>query len=90
MSKYVFINAFAGKSKTSQRSFNRVTIGSISDDGSVRLYDLFTDGGALLPNQDKLRFGDFVEPSYKASDIPGGRSSLTGLEVVTPSPFFEE
>lgn len=89
MSKFVFINAFAGKSKSNQKPFNKVTIGSINDDNSVRLYDLFTENGTPLSNQDKLRFGDFVKPSYKDSDIPGGRPSLIGLEVVSPSPFFK-
>lgn len=85
---YVFISAFSGKSKEKQRPYNRVSIAGVKTDGTVRVYDLFTDGGALLPNQDKLRFGDIVEPTYKESEFPGGRPSLAGLTVATPSPYF--
>ena len=87
MSKFVFINAFAGKSKDKQKPFNKVTIAGINEDGTTRVFDLFTDAGALLPNQDKLRFGDVVKPSYKESDYPGGRPSLIGLEVLQTSPY---
>lgn len=87
MSKYVFINAFVGKSKEKQKPFNKVSIAGINDDGTVRIFDLFTDAGALLSNQDKLRFGDVVKPTYKESDYPGGRPSLIGLEVLQSSPY---
>lgn len=87
MSKFVFINAFAGKSKDKQKPYNRVTIAGIQDDGTTRVYDLFTASGALLPNQDELRFGDVVKPTYKEPEFPGGRSSLVGLEVLQPSPY---
>lgn len=87
MSKYVFINAFSGKSKSKQRLFNKVTIAGINADGKTRVFDLFTRDGALLPNQDELRFGDVVNPSYQESEYPGGRPSLIGLEVVEASPY---
>lgn len=87
MSKFVFISAFAGKSKDKQKPFNKVSIAGISENGETRVFDLFTDGGALLPNQNTLRFGDVVKPSYKESDYPGGRPSLIGLEVVQTSPY---
>ena len=48
MSKVVFINAFAGKSKDKQKPFNKVTVADVKDDGTVRVVDLFTDGGAVL------------------------------------------
>ncbi|MGN0804993.1 MAG: hypothetical protein ACI4MS_06390 [Candidatus Coproplasma sp.] len=86
--KYVFIGAFAGKSKDKQKPYNRVTIAGINEDGTAGTYDLFTEGGVLLPNQDTLKFGDVVEPSYKPSMFPGGRQSLAGLQVVTSSPYF--
>lgn len=89
MSKYIFIKAFAGKSKDKQKPYNRVTIAGLDEDGSARTYDLFTYEGALLSNQDKLRFGDVVKLSYKESEFPGGRSSLAGLEVVSPSPYYK-
>ncbi len=87
MSKFVFINAFAGKSKDKQRPFNKVSIAGINEDGTTRIFDLFTDGGALLPNQNTLRFGDVVNPTYKESDYPGGRPSRIGLEVLQQSPY---
>lgn len=89
MSKLVFINAFAGKSKDKQKPFNKVTVASVNDDGTVRVVDMFTDGGAVLSNQDALRFGDIVKPSYRESDIPCGRPSLTGLEVIQNSPYTQ-
>lgn len=88
MSKFVFISAYAGKAKGTQKPYNRVTIAGINDDGTTRTYDLFTDGGILLPNQDTLKFGDVVAPSYKDSEFPGGRPSLSGLQVITSSPYF--
>lgn len=87
MSKFVFINAFSGKSKDKQKPFNKVTIVGIEEDGTTRVFDLFTAGGAVLPNQDTLRFGDVVKPTYKESDYPGGRPSLIGLEVLQTSPY---
>ena len=88
MSKFVFLEAFAGKSKEQQRPFNKVSIAMIRDDGTVRSYDLFTEGGALLSNQKELRFGDVVNPSYKPADYPGGRQTLVALEVVEKSPYY--
>ncbi len=88
MSKFVFISAFVGKSKEKQKAYNRVTIAGINDSGEVRTYDLFTENGVLLPNQDTLKFGDVVAPSYKDSEYPGGRPSLAGLQVVSRSPYF--
>lgn len=88
MSTFVFINSYTGKSKEKQKPFNKVSIAAIDEDNGSRVYDLFTDGGTPLPNQDQLRFGDVVEPSYRDSDYPGGRPSLVGLTVVVSSPYF--
>ena len=89
MSKFVFIKAYSGKAKATQKTFNCVSIACIETDGTAKTYDLFTDGGALLPNQNTLRFGDVVKPSYKESDYPGGRPSLIGLEVLPHSPYTQ-
>ncbi len=88
MSTYVFISTLSGKSKEKQKPYNRVSIAGVNDQGEVRIYDLFTEGGALLPNQSTLRFGDIVQPTYKESEFPGGRPSLAGLMVVKSSPYF--
>ena len=88
MSKVVFIKAHAGKQKDTQKPYNVVSIALIRDDGETRTYDLFTDQGALLSNQDRLRFGDVVKPTYKDADYPGGRQSLIGLEVLQSSPYY--
>ena len=87
MSKFVFITAFLGKSREKQKPFNKVSIAGINEDGTTRIFDLFTEGGALLSNQNTLRFGDVVKPTYKDSEYPGGRPSLVGLEVIQPSPY---
>ena len=89
MSKVIFISAFAGKSKDKQKPFNKVTMAVIGDDGTTRVLDQFTAAGALLSNQDKLRFGDVVKPQYQESEFPGGRPSLIGLEVVQTSPYTQ-
>lgn len=88
MSKLVFVKAFFGKGKTSQKNFNCVTLACFGEGGKVRLYELFTKNGVLLDNQDSLRFGDIVEAEYLPSDYPGGSSSLCKLTVITPSPYF--
>ncbi|MDE6441647.1 MAG: hypothetical protein K2L12_02715 [Clostridia bacterium] len=89
MSKFVFINAFAGKSKDKQKPFNKVSIAGIESDGKTRVFDLFTKDGVLLSNQETLRFGDVVKPTYQESDYPGGRPSLIGLEVLQTSPYSQ-
>ncbi len=86
MSNYIFINAFAGKAKSSGQAFNKVSIYGNSQNGQ-RVFDCFTENGVKLPNQDQLKFGDIVVPEYKDNPYPGGRPSLCGLKVVSPSPF---
>lgn len=83
---FIYVGSFSGVSKDSGRPFNRVSIVGKTDRG-LRTFDLFTEGGEKLPNQDKLQFGDVVRAEYKDSPYPGGRSSLCGLEVVTQTPY---
>ncbi|MCD8309455.1 MAG: hypothetical protein LUD19_06345 [Clostridia bacterium] len=87
MSKYIFVSAFSGKSKEKQNPFTRVTVAKMEDGGNVRMYDLFTTNGKTLPNQTQLKFGDTVELGFQPSDYPGGRSSLSDVRVISPSPF---
>lgn len=88
MSKTIFIKARAGMSKGDQKPYNYVTIAVVDDSGKVSIYELWANNGYFLPNQDSLRFGDEVKPTYLPSDYPGGRSSLGSLEVISNSPYF--
>ena len=84
---FIYVGSFSGKARDSGRAFNRVSIVGKTADGGVRTFDLFTEGGEKLPNQDKLRFGDVDRAEYKDSIYPGGRPSLCGLTVVNPTPY---
>lgn len=83
---FIYVGSFFGTAKESGKPFNRVSIVGRTNNG-LRTFDLFTENGAKLPNQDKLKFGDVVRAEYKDSEYPGGRPSLCGLEVVTETPY---
>lgn len=83
---FIYAGSFSGNARESGKPFNRISIVGMTPNGT-RTFDCFTEGGKKLPNQDELQFGDVVIPEYEDSMYPGGRSTLSGLQVVTKTPY---
>lgn len=83
---FIYAGSFSGNARESGKPFNRISIVGMTPNG-IRTFDCFTEGGKKLSNQDELKFGDVVIPEYEDSMYPGGRSILSGLQVVSKTPY---
>ena len=84
MSTVVYLGSYSGKSKTTGKPYNMVTLGELSDDGESRVKQYFTQDEIC----EDLIFGDVVKASFIEGKFLGDTPRLNSLVFVSISCFI--